>query len=80
MQVLLAGLEVGAQLRRLQSRRAPELQRREVERVEETWHVATNALIDAHLCFFLTFFRTVGKFIANFERPILDCIEDDFCK
>ena len=26
------------------------------------------------------FFLTVGQFLVNFERPVLDCIEADFCK
>ena len=25
-------------------------------------------------------FRQFGKFLANFERPVLGCIDADFCK
>ena len=29
---------------------------------------------------FLTFFLTSGELLANFERPVLGCIDAKFCK
>ena len=30
--------------------------------------------------FMLSIFLTFGEFLASFERPVLGCIEADFCK
>ena len=36
--------------------------------------------VGAHLRSFQLLFLTFGDFLANFERPVLGCIEADFCK